>query len=144
MLHVDFKVAIIGGGVLGVSIAYFLSAHARNPGSVALLEQEKNIAQHSSSRNTGKVHAPFLYDPVKKKTFAKAAALGYEMWQKYSSFKKMQFKHDGVLEVALDDKGLDRLYQYLEWGMANGLTKHERSEERRVGKECRSRWSPYH
>ena len=23
-------------------------------------------------------------------------------------------------------------------------TLHERSEERRVGKECRSRWSPYH
>ena len=23
-------------------------------------------------------------------------------------------------------------------------TKHPRSEERRVGKECRSRWSPYH
>ena len=26
-----------------------------------------------------------------------------------------------------------------EWQKANG-----RSEERRVGKECRSRWSPYH
>ena len=24
------------------------------------------------------------------------------------------------------------------------LTDTERSEERRVGKECRSRWSPYH
>ena len=24
------------------------------------------------------------------------------------------------------------------------LTRHRRSEERRVGKECRSRWSPYH
>ena len=24
------------------------------------------------------------------------------------------------------------------------LTKECRSEERRVGKECRSRWSPYH
>ena len=24
------------------------------------------------------------------------------------------------------------------------LTAHLRSEERRVGKECRSRWSPYH
>src|ERR1039458_4913386 len=23
-------------------------------------------------------------------------------------------------------------------------TRHDRSEERRVGKECRSRWSPYH
>ena len=25
-----------------------------------------------------------------------------------------------------------------------GLSKVVRSEERRVGKECRSRWSPYH
>ena len=27
---------------------------------------------------------------------------------------------------------------------ANGAGKSTRSEERRVGKECRSRWSPYH
>ena len=26
----------------------------------------------------------------------------------------------------------------------NGLYRLRRSEERRVGKECRSRWSPYH
>ena len=26
----------------------------------------------------------------------------------------------------------------------NGATTQRRSEERRVGKECRSRWSPYH
>jgi L-2-hydroxyglutarate oxidase len=125
MLHVDCKVAIIGGGVLGMSIAYFLSAHAKTPESIALLEQENNIAQHSSSRNTGKVHAPFLYDPTTKKTFAKAAALGYEMWQKYSSHKRMPFRRDGVLEVALNDKGIDRLYKYMEWGIANGLTKNE-------------------
>ena len=33
------------------------------------------------------------------------------------------------------------------FGMLNGgasLALAERSEERRVGKECRSRWSPYH
>ncbi len=28
--------------------------------------------------------------------------------------------------------------------MAIGRNIEERSEERRVGKECRSRWSPYH
>ena len=28
--------------------------------------------------------------------------------------------------------------------MHNRTSKHRRSEERRVGKECRSRWSPYH
>jgi L-2-hydroxyglutarate oxidase len=125
MLHVDCKVAIIGGGVLGTSIAYFLSAHAKDPGSVALVEQEKNIAQHTSSRNTGKVHAPFLYDPAKKKTFAKAASLGYEMWQKYSDHKGLEFKRDGVLEVAMDDKGIGRLQKYVEWGEANGLAKSE-------------------
>ncbi len=127
MPHVDCKVAIIGGGVLGMSVAYFLSAHAKSPESIVLLEQEKNIAQHRSGRNTGKVHAPFLYDPIKKKTFAKAAAaLGYEMWQNYSSHKRMPFKRDGVLEVALNDEGIDRLYK-VPWsvGLANGLTKNE-------------------
>ncbi len=121
----DCKVAIIGGGLLGTSIAYFLSAHAKDPESVVLVEQESNIAQHTSSRNTGKVHAPFLYDPAKKKTFAKAASLGYEMWQKYSERKGLPFKRDGVLEVALDDRGIDRLRKYMEWGEANGLAKSE-------------------
>ena len=29
-------------------------------------------------------------------------------------------------------------------GTTNTLVEISRSEERRVGKECRSRWSPYH
>src|SRR2546430_3343257 len=29
-------------------------------------------------------------------------------------------------------------------GDPSTLARHRRSEERRVGKECRSRWSPYH
>ena len=29
-------------------------------------------------------------------------------------------------------------------GLLTELRARERSEERRVGKECRSRWSPYH
>src|SRR2546429_2320076 len=30
------------------------------------------------------------------------------------------------------------------WALEKGLGFAQRSEERRVGKECRSRWSPYH
>ena len=33
-------------------------------------------------------------------------------------------------------------FAYLETGVGEGI--YTRSEERRVGKECRSRWSPYH
>ena len=50
------------------------------------------------------------------------------------------------------DSGLGKLTEYIEEMKKNGVTllsgdnafKHRRSEERRVGKECRSRWSPYH
>src|SRR5206468_6641397 len=40
-------------------------------------------------------------------------------------------RHHAVDPFALYDAGLDRIDA-------------DRSEERRVGKECRSRWSPYH
>src|SRR5256885_12977411 len=37
---------------------------------------------------------------------------------------------------------MDRLEEYLQYVVPHYIA--ERSEERRVGKECRSRWSPYH
>ena len=40
-----------------------------------------------------------------------------------------------AMEEAIDALGSD---------LSIRLSRRERSEERRVGKECRSRWSPYH
>ena len=45
----------------------------------------------------------------------------------------------GSQGVAIDDSA-----DYLENADRFGELYPERSEERRVGKECRSRWSPYH
>jgi (S)-2-hydroxyglutarate dehydrogenase len=114
-----YDVAIIGGGILGASIAYFLSSVTNS--RIVLVEQEKKIALHTSSRNTGKVHAPFLYDPAKKKFFAKAASLGFDMWKHYCKLKSLPFVQDGVIEVATSDTGINRLNKYLIWGVANGL-----------------------
>ena len=36
------------------------------------------------------------------------------------------------------------LHPLVRWQFVGGMDEAERSEERRVGKECRSRWSPYH
>ena len=36
------------------------------------------------------------------------------------------------------------LDNFFEYASVKGVGEAERSEERRVGKECRSRWSPYH
>ena len=41
------------------------------------------------------------------------------------------------------NNGIVKTAQVLEIGIAKS-TFYARSEERRVGKECRSRWSPYH
>ena len=38
---------------------------------------------------------------------------------------------------------VDALSNYIS-ALGYGNEKYDRSEERRVGKECRSRWSPYH
>ena len=43
----------------------------------------------------------------------------------------------------MDQKGIDRINELARKAKTQELTP-ERSEERRVGKECRSRWSPYH
>ena len=43
---------------------------------------------------------------------------------------------------------ISRLIKIKSWSAIMGIQSYvieaERSEERRVGKECRSRWSPYH
>src|SRR2546422_11401664 len=72
-----------------------------------------------------------------------------------------------VMLGVIDEKWKDHLYDldqlkaaihYRQWGQKDplieykregyemfvGLMRDVRSEERRVGKECRSRWSPYH
>ena len=60
--------------------------------------------------------------------------------------KKEEIKSDlNTLKDAEKDfrsKFRDLLKSYL--GVINKVESNERSEERRVGKECRSRWSPYH
>lgn len=119
MAH-SFDVIIIGGGILGTSISYFLS-NLNKSKKIAVIEQAHNVAFHTSGRNTGKVHAPYLYNPEKKKLFAKSAFHGYEMWETYAKLKKLPFKKDGVIEVALDEKGISVLEKYLKWGKQNGL-----------------------
>ena len=43
-------------------------------------------------------------------------------------------------------EGINMVTKHTKPSMSNqqGGIVHQRSEERRVGKECRSRWSPYH
>jgi len=116
----DFDIVIIGGGILGTSLSYFLSSLNKSK-KIAVIEQAHSVAFHTSGRNTGKVHAPYLYNPEKKKLFAKSAFHGYEMWEEYAKLRDLPFKEDGVIEVSSDQKGIKVLEKYLKWGKENGL-----------------------
>ena len=55
------------------------------------------------------------------------------------SFDPVTFGHLDIITRAA--KMFDKVIVVVAY---NANKKHCRSEERRVGKECRSRWSPYH
>ena len=119
-----FHIVIIGAGILGTSISYFLS-HLNPSKEIAVIEQAPKVAFHTSGRNTGKVHAPYLYNPEKKKLSANAAFHGFEMWETYSKIHDLPFKKDGVIEVSFDENGTKVLEKYLKWGLENGLQEND-------------------
>ena len=48
------------------------------------------------------------------------------------------------MKIIAGNKGLHKIIRWSYKAESIHLAKWVRSEERRVGKECRSRWSPYH
>lgn len=122
MLRCD--IAIIGGGILGTALSYYLAFLNPNS-SIVVIERENVVAGHASGRNTGKVHAPYLYDPDKKQVSARSAYIGYSMWQEYAKAHNLPFQVDGVAEVALESHQLSMLEKYYNWGIRNGLNESD-------------------
>lgn len=119
MVLKNTSIVIIGAGILGTTLSYVISS--LSDAKITLIEQENKAGLHSSSRNTGKVHAPFMYDPEKKRVLAKAVSYGYDFWSIYCMIKKISFKEDGIIEVATNTKGNETILKHMEWGIRNGL-----------------------
>ena len=115
----NYDVTVIGGGIIGCAIAYFLSIVTES--SIIVIEQEKNVGLHTSSRNTGKVHAPLYYNPDKKSSTAFYALKGFDMLKRYCNLHKLPFKEDGVIEVAINERQIDTLHKHVQWAHKNGL-----------------------
>ena len=67
--------------------------------------------------------------------------------QTVSAVESKTDKNPNILVILIDDAGYNDFgfmgSKEMQTPNIDALTS-ERSEERRVGKECRSRWSPYH
>ena len=119
----ECDIAILGAGVIGSSIAYILSSFSRL--NIVVLEKELEPAVHSSSRNTGVIHRPFYLDPSRKNIFALSSQISYPMWKELAINKKLPWKQNGTIEVALENDDLKTLEKYLIYSEKNGMEEHE-------------------
>ena len=118
-----FDLVIVGGGILGTNLAYWLSQQYE--GKIAVLEAEKEVAFHTSGRNTGVIHRPFYLDPEKRKVFAKSSQMSYALWKKYAALRNLPWKEIGTIEVATRENETETLKKYYKWAVQNGMKESE-------------------
>ena len=97
---------IIGGGVIGLSIARELRAR-RSDASILLIEKEPSCGAHASGRNSGVLHAGFYYSPDSLE--ANFPRLGNERLTAYCQAKQIPLNTCGKLVVAKDAADLPSL-----------------------------------
>jgi len=118
-----WDVVIIGGGILGTSVSYWIGNQYE--GRVAVLEKEQDVAEHTSRRNTGVVHRPFYLDPVKRRIFARCSQAAYGMWKSYARERGLPWEPVTTLEVATRPEDAKRVEKYYQWGIQNGMGEDE-------------------
>ncbi len=111
------KIAIVGGGIVGLAIGYKLSRVSRN--IVHIYEKEKEVGFHQSGRNSGVLHCGLAYKPGSLK--AKLAVSGIKQMIDYC--KKYNISHDvcGKIVVAKDQYEAKLLDNTADRGKKNGL-----------------------
>ncbi len=118
-----WDVVIVGGGILGTSVAYWIGNQFE--GRVAVLEKEQDVAVHTSRRNTGVVHRPFYLDPIKRRIFARCSQAAYGMWKSYARERGLPWEPVTTLEVAIRPEDVKRVEKYYHWGLENGMGEDE-------------------
>ena len=120
MLH---DIAIIGGGIIGLSTTRALST--RFPGKrLLLLEKESRLAFHQTGHNSGVIHSGIYYPPgsLKAKLCREGAASLVTFCEKHS----IPYKISGKVIVATDPSELPALEALHQRGLANGIKNLER------------------
>jgi L-2-hydroxyglutarate oxidase len=112
------KVAIIGGGIVGLATAYRLGE--RFPGAqIRVLEKESSVGQHQTGHNSGVLHSGLYYKPGSLR--ARLAVTGIRQLTEFCRENGIPHEICGKLVVAADDSEVPRLRDLEQRGAANGL-----------------------
>ena len=113
------RVAIVGGGILGLAAGRLL-ARERPDVEVVLFEKEASWARHQTGRNSGVVHAGLYYEPGSLK--ARLCRRGGKLLRAFCVEHELPYEECGKVLVAAEEAELPRLERILERAHANGVT----------------------
>ena len=112
------KVAVIGGGIVGLATAHqllqrFPSTH------LLLLEKESGPGRHQTGHNSGVLHCGLYYKPGSVK--ARLAVEGIRRMTEFCARHQVPYEVCGKVVVATGEEEIPRLHALFERGKANGL-----------------------
>ena len=114
----QYDVAIVGGGIIGLSTAMHLTQQFPRL-RVAVLEKERDLATHQTGHNSGVIHSGIYYRPGSHK--ANFCVAGVQKLIRFCEENEIDFERCGKVIVATDESELGRLENLFERGVANGV-----------------------
>jgi len=113
------RVAIIGGGIVGLATALRLQ-HRLPHTKITVFEKEPAVGRHQTGNNSGVLHAGLYYKPGSAK--ARLAVNGIRQMLAFCQEHSIRHEICGKLVVATDPAELPRLHDLHARGLQNGLS----------------------
>ena len=118
MESTSYDIAIIGGGILGLSTAMQLAALTPQ-WKVAVLEKEEELATHQTGHNSGVMHSGIYYRPGSHK--AQFCVAGLNNLVRFCEENEIEYQQCGKVIVAVEESEIGRLQDLHDRGTANGV-----------------------
>ncbi|MCR8613087.1 MAG: type 2 glycerol-3-phosphate oxidase [Mycoplasma sp.] len=117
----EYDIVIIGAGIIGTCIAYYLSKY-----NLSILQLEKNpyIADETTAGNSGVIHGGF--DALETKIEAKLNIEGNKIWRNFI-FKHLDFPRKKIdsLVIAFNKEEMKHVDILYKRGLTNGVLKED-------------------
>jgi L-2-hydroxyglutarate oxidase len=116
MLPDRADILIVGGGIIGLTLARELAAQGR--GDIVILEKEDDLGRHASGRNSGVLHAGIYYAPDSLK--ARSCLAGNKLMRAYCKERGLAVLETGKVIVARTEDEQPTLEELHRRATANG------------------------